>query len=614
MKFKTCIITLFSLLAGVLNVPAATAAAVPQRHLAVVRVTWAGATISAVNESRIIPSLDNLISWWSTTSSGKETLSYRILPDVTIGVPANCDELMYMSKAAVTAQVAAAKLTSWATNLMAISANDGECFAGGFGDMPGTSTWIFHVSTEVMAHELGHNLGLGHASTCNGTRSVSLVDTCQKIEYGDLTDQMGAGLVGAPFNVFSLRSIGWLSDEQVAVWNGASTAYSLAPSTDQTGSIKAIKIDGTSPLLTDAPGEFWLEYRQVPSYPTYNGVYMTLVPTDRQVEKSTQVDTQSSTTSWAIDPSLGIPHNWRAFVPNVPWHDPTGKFTVTVTEVGQSARVTVTPGTVPPTAPVNVTTDVVKDSAGVLTGELTVKWDLVGSSAGFTEPLRVDVSIANSTSTCSASVFERSCTLHGLPRNRELLVNAVSVNNAGKSTVSTAVSGPIPVSAPNARLVLSSKGQSLSAIVEDFDDGGLADAVVGEIVLSTGKSCAARVLECSFGHRLAGAHYEASVTLSNGMGRRTIDAKIAIPQTKMKSPRIMVKKSASGRTVVTVTTAEGERYNVDRAVIDCGTKFRKTLRMRKGSASLSLPASVRQCRLYATFFNSVSIAYAGTQI
>lgn len=35
----------------------------------------------------------------------------------------------------------------------------------GFGNINGPNTWIFYNSADIIAHELGHNIGFNHAST-----------------------------------------------------------------------------------------------------------------------------------------------------------------------------------------------------------------------------------------------------------------------------------------------------------------------------------------------------------------------------------------------------------------------------------------------------------------
>jgi hypothetical protein len=80
--------------------------------------------------------------------------------------------------------------------------------------VPGTQTWINgDLSVRVVAHELGHNMGLHHASsytcTTNGT-PVTLGSSCSQSEYGDPFDVMG--LYAHHSNAWHLEQLGVLHD------------------------------------------------------------------------------------------------------------------------------------------------------------------------------------------------------------------------------------------------------------------------------------------------------------------------------------------------------------------------------------------------------------------
>ncbi len=70
-----------------------------------------------------------------------------------------------------------------------------QCPWAGLGALPGRLTWSNgNLSTRVMAHELGHNLGAHHANSSRCTDAgavVTLSRTCTSSEYGDPFDVMG---------------------------------------------------------------------------------------------------------------------------------------------------------------------------------------------------------------------------------------------------------------------------------------------------------------------------------------------------------------------------------------------------------------------------------------
>lgn len=77
--------------------------------------------------------------------------------------------------------------------------SNAKCGWGGLGDLPGRRTWVNgRLSTGVIAHELGHNLGAHHANSmaCSGPGGAPAMfsASCSSSEYGDPFDVMGGGL------------------------------------------------------------------------------------------------------------------------------------------------------------------------------------------------------------------------------------------------------------------------------------------------------------------------------------------------------------------------------------------------------------------------------------
>ncbi|GIE34027.1 hypothetical protein Ait01nite_070720 [Actinoplanes italicus] len=75
-----------------------------------------------------------------------------------------------------------------------------DCSWAGLGSVNGSIIWINGYPLEdVLTHEFGHNLGLGHANkatcTASGAR-VTLSDTCTIAQYEDVTDVMGFAMRG----------------------------------------------------------------------------------------------------------------------------------------------------------------------------------------------------------------------------------------------------------------------------------------------------------------------------------------------------------------------------------------------------------------------------------
>jgi M6 family metalloprotease-like protein len=112
----------------------------------------------------------------------------------------------------------------------------------------------------VLAHEMGHELGVYHANSweCSGR---SLDSNCVHSEYGNSFDVMGCcGSSGTHFNAYYKTILGWLTpaDEVQITQNGT---YTLAP-LEATSSIRAAVINNPRLLATDPQVDpVYVEYR-----------------------------------------------------------------------------------------------------------------------------------------------------------------------------------------------------------------------------------------------------------------------------------------------------------------------------------------------------------------
>jgi hypothetical protein len=100
------------------------------------------------------------------------------------------------------------------------------------------------LTPRLVAHELGHSFGLGHANSTDCSRH-----TCGAIEYGDPYDIMGSG--SGDFSARSKYELGWLTRVSRPARSGV---YTLAPLERPASSAQAF-------VLTIAGDEYWLEYR-----------------------------------------------------------------------------------------------------------------------------------------------------------------------------------------------------------------------------------------------------------------------------------------------------------------------------------------------------------------
>ena len=126
----------------------------------------------------------------------------------------------------------------------------------GRGLATGGRAYVTDTIPSVMAHELGHNFGLGHSSARQCDSAVD-TGTCRTAPYRDLYDVMGVswaqlGSLNAP-QAARLGVLPAAAQAGLSV-RGTATSVHLAALSGRTGT-RALR-------LTDASGVvYWLEYR-----------------------------------------------------------------------------------------------------------------------------------------------------------------------------------------------------------------------------------------------------------------------------------------------------------------------------------------------------------------
>lgn len=141
-----------------------------------------------------------------------------------------------------------------------------------------TSAWQNFSTTSsgyyvgIIAHELGHNFGLGHANRLHCSGDI-LRDGCKDYEYGDFFSHMGQNFFQS-FNPSHKKIAGWLDEDEILEITH-SGEYILQPYGGESSGVKALKISGSENLnYIDGHGvsidgeisDFYIEFRRPISY------------------------------------------------------------------------------------------------------------------------------------------------------------------------------------------------------------------------------------------------------------------------------------------------------------------------------------------------------------
>jgi hypothetical protein len=318
--------------------PAApTAAALAGAHqLVVVPVRWT--TSGTVPTAELQTAASGSEEYWERQSGARVDIQVSVRPALTVARPATCDVDRIMDQV-----VGQTGLVPTGTRHVAVWFPEHTgCDFAGLATIDGGAIWLNGAAhAYVLAHELGHNFGLGHANVLDctspgGTRTPLSADgECRWAEYGDNTDVMGMGRnLSSPGNLSSgfAQRLGWANVYAVNSPVVAPTSVTLTP-LSQTAGIRGLSFQSEM-------GTVFTDYRPAVGAdalhePGWAGVQARLLVTDPVYGYPTSylLDLQPNRAPFA-NPSLPVGQTW-----DVAGADAT----VTTTSADATARLTINP-------------------------------------------------------------------------------------------------------------------------------------------------------------------------------------------------------------------------------------------------------------------------------
>jgi Bacterial Ig domain/NPCBM-associated, NEW3 domain of alpha-galactosidase len=196
---------------------------------------------------------------YQQTSLTGDVFGWYTIPQNT----STCGELNLKSYAEQAAAAQGANLNSY-DHYLYVFPNNACQFSGSstVGGTPSKSMINGDFTLGVVAHELGHGLGLYHAHSYqqNGT----------SLEYGDSVDMMGASR-SAHFSTFQKERLGWLNygASPPLTTVQSSGTYALDPYESTGSNPKALKILKSLDPLTGKRTWYYVEYRQASGFDSY---------------------------------------------------------------------------------------------------------------------------------------------------------------------------------------------------------------------------------------------------------------------------------------------------------------------------------------------------------
>lgn len=209
-----------------------------------------------------------------------------------------------------------------------------KCTWSGKANVQGPLSWIKRFESDVVHHELGHNLGLYHAHSKDCDTQVTADSGCAVGDYGDYVSGMGNARETNHFNAFQKEQLGWMNNKIATITQSSEVV--LWPLESNDANTKVAKVF----KQTKANGQnewYYIEYRQAigfdahlaDNYPHFLTGIRLREGTDNAPNDSYLLDTTPETLSWT-DITLQ---------PGQTYHDSTNDVSITLAASDASSAV-----------------------------------------------------------------------------------------------------------------------------------------------------------------------------------------------------------------------------------------------------------------------------------